>query len=50
MDNDGISLFRGKGKVVAKDGHRLGIRLADIDKTVLSRLQAEVAKLSPGGR
>jgi len=50
MDNDGISLFRGKGKVVAKDGHRLGVRLADIDKTVLARLQAEVAKLSPGGR
>ena len=50
MDNDGISLFRGKGKVVAKDGHRLGIRLADIDRTVLARLQAEVAKLSPGGR
>ena len=50
VDNDGISLFHGKGKVVAKDGHRIGIRLADIDKSVLGRLQAEVSKLSPGGR
>jgi uncharacterized protein (TIGR02266 family) len=50
MDNDGISLFHGKGKVVAKDGHRIGVRLADIDKSVLVRLQAEVGKLSPGGR
>jgi uncharacterized protein (TIGR02266 family) len=50
LDNDGISLFHGKGKVVAKDGHRIGIRLSDIDKSVLARLQAEVAKLSPGGR
>jgi uncharacterized protein (TIGR02266 family) len=50
MDNDGISLFHGKGKVVAKDGHRIGIRLADIDKGVLARLQTEVGRLSPGGR
>ena len=50
MDNDGLSLFHGRGKVVAKDGHRIGIRLADIDKSVLARLQAEVGKLSPGGR
>lgn len=50
MDNDGISLFHGRGKVVAKDGHRIGVRLADIDKGVLARLQAEVGKLGPGGR
>jgi hypothetical protein len=50
LDNDGISLFHGKGKVVAKDGHRIGIRLSDIDKGVLTRLQGEVGKLSPGGR
>jgi hypothetical protein len=50
MDNDGISLFSGRGKVVAKDGHRVGIRLSDIDKSVLARLQAEVARLSPGGK
>jgi hypothetical protein len=28
----------------------VGIRLSDVDKTVLTRLQAEVARLSPGGR
>ncbi len=50
MDNDGISLFHGKGKVVAKDGRRIGIRLADIAKPVLTRLQSEVARLSPGGK
>jgi uncharacterized protein (TIGR02266 family) len=50
LDNDGISLFQGRGKVVAKDGHRIGIRLSDIDKGVLARLQGEVGKLSPGGR
>jgi uncharacterized protein (TIGR02266 family) len=50
MDNDGISLFHGKGKVVAKDGRRIGVRLSDIAKPVLTRLQAEVARLSPGGK
>jgi hypothetical protein len=50
LDNDGISLFHGKGKVVAKDGRRIGIRLSDIAKPVLARLQAEVARLSPGGK
>lgn len=50
VDNDGISLFSGKGKVVAKDGHRIGIRLSEVSKPVLARLQAEVARLTPGGR
>lgn len=50
VDNDGISLFHGRGKVVAKHERRIGIRLSDADKNVLARLQAEVAKLSPGGR
>jgi uncharacterized protein (TIGR02266 family) len=50
LDNDGLSLFGGKGKVVAKDGHRIGIRLSDVSKPVLARLQAEVARLSPGGK
>jgi uncharacterized protein (TIGR02266 family) len=50
MDNDGLSLFRGKGKVVAKDEHRIGLRLSDVEKTTLARLQAEVARLSPGGK
>jgi uncharacterized protein (TIGR02266 family) len=47
---EGHSLFTGKGKVVAKQEHRLGVRLSDVDKTVLARLQAEVARLSPFGR
>jgi hypothetical protein len=50
LDNDGISLFAGKGKVVAKDGKRIGIRLSDVSKPVLTRLQAEVGRLSPGGK
>lgn len=50
VDNDGISLFHGRGKVVAKHERRVGIRLSDADKVVLGRLQAEVARLSPGGR
>jgi uncharacterized protein (TIGR02266 family) len=50
VDNDGISLFHGRGKVVAKHERRVGIRLSDVDKNVLARLQAEVARLSPGGR
>jgi uncharacterized protein (TIGR02266 family) len=49
-DNDGISLFSGRGKVVAKHEHRIGVRLADTDRTTLERLQAEVAKLGPGRR
>jgi len=50
VDNDGLSLFHGRGKVVAKHEHRVGIRLSNVDKVVLTRLQAEVARLSPGGR
>ena len=43
----GETLFAGKGKVVAKHEKRLGIRLTDVEKTVLQRLQAEVTKLAP---
>jgi len=50
VDNDGMSLFGGKGKVVAKHERRIGVRLSDVSKPVLARLQAEVARLSPGGR
>jgi uncharacterized protein (TIGR02266 family) len=50
VDNDGISLFHGRGKVVAKHERRVGIRLSDVDKAVLTRLQSEVGRLSPGGR
>jgi uncharacterized protein (TIGR02266 family) len=47
---EGHSLFAGKGKVVAKQEHRLGVRLSDVEKSVLARLQSEVARLSPFGR
>jgi uncharacterized protein (TIGR02266 family) len=47
---EGHALFTGKGKVVAKQEHRLGVRLSDVDKVLLARLQAEVARLSPFGR
>jgi hypothetical protein len=50
LDNDGMSLFGGKGKVVAKHERRIGVRLSDVSKPVMARLQAEVARLSPGGR
>jgi uncharacterized protein (TIGR02266 family) len=50
VDNDGMSLFAGKGKVVAKHERRIGIRLGDAPKPVMARLQAEVARLSPGGK
>jgi uncharacterized protein (TIGR02266 family) len=43
----GPVLFAGKGKVVAKHERRLGIRLTDVEKPVLARLQAEVTKLAP---
>jgi hypothetical protein len=34
--------------VVAKHEMRLGIRLADVPKDVLTRLQQEVTKIAPG--
>jgi uncharacterized protein (TIGR02266 family) len=43
-----VVLWTGKGKVVAKHEMRLGIRLADVPKDVLARLQAEVTKVAPG--
>jgi PilZ domain len=46
----GESLFTGKGKVVAKHEKRLGIRLVDVDKAVLARLQAEVNRLVPSNK
>ena len=46
----GESLFAGKGKVVAKHEKRLGIRLVDVDKAVLARLQAEVNRLVPSNK
>jgi hypothetical protein len=40
-------LWSGRGKVVAKHEARLGIRLSEVPKDVLGRLQAEVMKTAP---
>jgi uncharacterized protein (TIGR02266 family) len=40
-------LWAGRGKVVAKHEARLGIRLSEVPKDVLGRLQAEVMKAAP---
>jgi hypothetical protein len=49
-DMNGALLWQGKGKVVAKHEARLGIRLSDLDKATLARLQAEISKLSPANK
>jgi hypothetical protein len=49
-DLNGAVLWSGKGKVVAKHEMRLGIRLLDIAKEALTRLQAEVTKLAPSNK
>jgi hypothetical protein len=49
-DFNGATLWSGKGKVVAKHEMRLGIRMIDIPKDVLARLQAEVTKVAPSGK
>jgi uncharacterized protein (TIGR02266 family) len=46
-DMASVVLWTGKGKVVAKHEMRLGVRLADVPREVLARLQAEVTKLAP---
>ena len=46
----GNPLFTGKGKVVAKHEHRLGVRLLDPEKAVMLKLQSEVAKMAPRAR
>lgn len=46
-DSAGGTLIASKGKVVAKQELRIGIRLADADKDALGRLRAEVGKLAP---
>jgi uncharacterized protein (TIGR02266 family) len=45
VDTQSQILIAGKGKVVARQELRVGIRLSDVDKDALSRLQALVAKL-----
>lgn len=46
-DLQGVTLWAGKGKVVAKHESRLGIRLVDADKATLARLQMEINKFAP---
>jgi len=46
VDAHGQTLIAGKGKVVARQELRVGIRLSDVDKEAMARLQALVAKLS----
>jgi uncharacterized protein (TIGR02266 family) len=47
VDLQNVVLLAGKGKVVARQELRIGIRISDADKDALGRLQALVAKLSP---
>jgi uncharacterized protein (TIGR02266 family) len=47
VDWGGVKMLAAKGKVVAKQDLRVGIRLVDPDKDALARLRAEVAKLAP---
>jgi uncharacterized protein (TIGR02266 family) len=46
-DAQGTVLWTGKGKVVAKHEMRLGIRMIDVPKDVLARLQSEVTRAAP---
>lgn len=48
VDPRGAVIVTAKGKVVAKQDVRVGIRLADIEKDGLARLRSEVAKLTAG--
>ena len=45
VDAQSQTLIAGKGKVVARQELRVGIRLSDVDKDALGRVQALVAKL-----
>ena len=47
VDAAGQALLSGKGKVVTKQDRRLGVRLQDVPKEALARLQDAVAKLAP---
>jgi uncharacterized protein (TIGR02266 family) len=46
VDTQDRVLIAGKGKVVARQELRIGIRLGDVDKDALGRLQGLVAKLA----
>jgi uncharacterized protein (TIGR02266 family) len=45
VDANGRLVVRSKGRVVAKQERRIGIRLVDIDRDSLLKLRAEIAKL-----
>jgi len=47
VDQAGNTVVSGNGKVVAKQDLRIGLRLTDVPKEAVTRLQAEVAKLAP---
>jgi hypothetical protein len=47
VDAKGQLLFRGKGRVAAKQERRIGIRLVDVDRAELLKLRNEIAKLGP---
>lgn len=47
VDLAGTTIVAGNGKVVTRQDLRIGIRLTDLSKETLTRLQAEVAKLAP---
>jgi hypothetical protein len=46
VDAQNQTLITGKGKVVARQELRVGIRLSDVDKDALARLQGLVSKLA----
>ena len=48
LDLAGRTVVSGKGKVVAKQDLRVGLRLAEVDKDGLMRLRAEVDKFGGG--
>jgi len=47
VDGAGGPILVAKGKVVAKQDLRVGMRLVDADKDAMARLRAEVGKLAP---
>ena len=46
-DTAGQTLLSGKGKVLTKQDVRIGVRLVDVPKEAVTRLQEVVAKLAP---
>jgi uncharacterized protein (TIGR02266 family) len=48
VDEAGQVIVKAKGKVAAKQELRIGIRLTDLDKDALARLQAQVARFGTG--